>query len=95
MAFPAILPMLKDERWYVVRNMVTILGEIGSAEAVNALQTTARHPEPKVRKEVIKAFMKINTHAAENTLISLMDDDDEDVVKQAIYSWGPTAPRQR
>lgn len=93
MAIPAILPMLKDERWYVVRNMVTILGEIGSAEAVNALQTTVRHPEPKVRKEVIKAFMKINTHAVENTLISLMDDDDEDVVRQAIYSLGANRSR--
>jgi len=87
-AIPALLPMLKDERWYVVRNMVTILGEIGSAEAVNALQMTARHPEPKVRKEVIKAFLKINTSAGENTLISLMDDVNEDVVKQAIHSLG-------
>lgn len=87
-AVPAILPMLKDERWYVVRNMVTILGEIGSAEAANALQTTAQHPEPKVRKEVIKAFMKLNTQAAETTLISLMKDVDADVVRQAIFSLG-------
>jgi len=87
-AIPAIIPMLKDERWYVVRNMVTILGEIGSAETVNALQLTAKHPEPKVRKEVIKSFLKINTQAIENTLISLIDDEDEDVVRQAIFSLG-------
>lgn len=92
-AIPALLAMLKDERWYVVRNMVTILGEIGSAEAVSALQMTARHPEPKVRKEVIKAFLKINTTAGENTLISLMNDDDGDVVKQAIHSLGAIRSR--
>jgi len=87
-AIPAILPMLKDERWYVVRNMVTILGEIGSTETVGALQMTARHPEPKVRKEVIKAFLKIKSPAVENTLISLIADEDGDVVRQAIYSLG-------
>jgi len=87
-AIPAILPMLKDERWYVVRNMVTILGEIGSAETVGALQQTARHPEPKVRKEVIKSFLKINSPTIENAFISLIDDEDEDVVRQAIFSLG-------
>ena len=87
-AIPALLPMLKDERWYVVRNTVTILGEIGSAETVSALQQTASHPEPKVRKEVIKAFLKINTPAIENTLISLIADENEDVVRQTIFSLG-------
>jgi HEAT repeat protein len=87
-AIPALIPMLKDERWYVVRNIVTILGEIGSIEAFSALQTAARHPEPKVRKEIIKAFLKINPQAAEQTLISLIADEDGDVVRQAIYSLG-------
>ncbi len=92
-AVPALLPMLKDDRWYVVRNMVTILGAIGSADAVSALQMTARHPEPKVRKEVIKAFLKINSTAGENTLISLTDDPDDDVVRQAIHSLGAIRSR--
>lgn len=87
-AIPALVPMLKDERWYVVRNIVTILGEIGSAEALSALQQTARHPEPKVRKELIKALLKISPQAAEQTLIFFIDDEDRDVVHQAIYSLG-------
>jgi len=87
-AIPALLPMLKDDRWYVVRNMVTILGEIGSPEAVKALQISARHPEPKVRKEIIKAFMKINGSAGESALLTLMEDEDEEVVKQAIHALG-------
>jgi len=87
-ALPALIPMLKDERWYVVRNMVTILGEIGSVEAVSALQMVVRHPEPKVRKEIIKSLLKINSQGAEHTLISLIDDEDVDVVWQAIYSLG-------
>lgn len=85
---PALIPMLKDERWYVVRNMVTILGEIALPDALKALQETAVHPEAKVRKEVIKALLKISTSGAEGTLIKLLDDSDGDVARQAVYSLG-------
>jgi HEAT repeat protein len=92
-ALPALIPMLKDERWYVVRNMVTILGEIGSVEAVSALQLVVRHPEPKVRKEIIKALLKINSQGATQTIISLLADEDQEVVWQAIYSLGTIRSR--
>ena len=52
-----------------------------------------RHPEPKVRKEIIKALLKINSQGAEQTLISLLADEDEDVVWQAIYSLGTIRSR--
>ncbi len=90
---PAIITMLKDERWYVVRNMVTILGEIAAPDSLNALQITARHPEPKVRKEVIKSLLKISPQAADKTLIELLKDQDNDVVRQAIYSLGAIRSR--
>ena len=73
--------------------MVTILGEIRSAESINALQLTARHPQPKVRKEVIKSLLKIGPQAADATLISLLEDPDNDVVRHAIYSLGAIRSR--
>lgn len=85
---PALVAMLRDERWYVVRNMVTILGEITSAEAVKALQSTAKHPEAKVRKEVVKSLLKIAPRAGEAILITMLDDVDRDVVRQVIFSLG-------
>jgi HEAT repeat protein len=80
--------MLKDERWYVVRNMVTLLGEITSPESVKALKMTAHHPEAKVRKELVKSLAKIAPQAGENTLITMLDDLDRDVVRQVIFSLG-------
>jgi len=87
-AISAIVPMLKDERWYVVRNMVTILGEVHAPEAVKALKMTAHHPEAKVRKEVVKSLAKIAPQSGEHTLISMLDDLDRDVVRQVIFSLG-------
>jgi HEAT repeat protein len=87
-AIAAIVPMLKDERWYVVRNMVTLLGEINSPESVKALKMTVQHPEAKVRKEVVKSLAKVAPQAGEYTLISMLADLDRDVVRQVIFSLG-------
>lgn len=87
-AIAAIVPMLKDERWYVVRNMVTLLGEINSPESVKALKMMVQHPEAKVRKEVVKSLAKVAPQAGEYTLISMLADLDRDVVRQVIFSLG-------
>jgi len=87
-AIAALVSMLKDERWYVVRNMVTILGEIASPDSLRALQQTAIHPEAKVRKEVVKSLVKIAPQACENTLVSMLADSDREVVRQVIFSLG-------
>lgn len=87
-AIAALVPMLKDERWYVVRNMVTILGEIACPESLRALQQAAMHPEAKVRKEVVKALVKIGPQGGENTLVAMLADSDREVVRQVIFSLG-------
>lgn len=87
-AIAALVPMLKDERWYVVRNMVTILGEITGADSLRALQQTATHPEAKVRKEVIKSLVRIAPQAGENTLVAMLADSDREVVRQVVFSMG-------
>lgn len=93
-AVPAILSMLKDERWYVVRNMVTILGEIGSISALKPLQQAIWHPETKVRKEVVKSLLKISPQGAEISVIELLGDNDPEVVRQAVYSLGAMRSHQ-
>lgn len=92
-AIPALASMLKDERWYVVRNMVTILGEIASPESLRALQQVAAHPEAKVRKEVVKSLARIAPHFGDAGLIAMLADSDRDVVRQVIFSLGALRSR--
>ena len=49
-------PYLADSRWYVVRNTVFILGQIGGAEVVDLLQVAAQHVDPRVRRQVIQSL---------------------------------------
>lgn len=47
---------LQDSRWYVVRNIIYILGKIGDKAAVDYLLKTVNHSDMRVRKEGIKAL---------------------------------------
>lgn len=49
---------LDDGRWFVVRNLVTILGRVASPEAATHLIALLDHPEPAVRREVIRSLIQ-------------------------------------
>lgn len=87
-AVPHVVEMLKDERWYVVRNMATILTEIGGPEEVQALGESLHHEEPRVRREVLRALTKIKGHQAASMVLEALYDNDEGVRRQAILSVG-------
>jgi HEAT repeat protein len=80
--------MLQDERWYVVRNMVAILGEIGRRECVAAMKATANHDDQRVRKEAIRSLVKIGGKEAEAIIIGLLADRNQAIVRQSILSLG-------
>jgi HEAT repeat protein len=58
-AVPAILENLSDSRWFVVRNMVTILGSLGLPDLAPHVATVLTHPDLRVKKEAIKALSKL------------------------------------
>jgi HEAT repeat protein len=93
-AAPPLLPLLKDQRWFVVRNMVAILGELRLPDTVISLQKPLYHADQRVRKEAVRALMKIGGEPAENMLIALLDDPDEGIVRHAILSLGLMHSRQ-
>jgi len=47
---------LADSRWYVVRNTVFVLGQIGGESVLPMLQVAAHHPESRVRRAVVQAL---------------------------------------
>src|SRR4030066_2603318 len=67
-AVPAILDNLNDSRWYVIRNMVTILGNLGIPELAPEIVTTLSHPDLRVKKEAIKGLSKLPHPAAVKAL---------------------------
>lgn len=87
-AVPILLNMLADGRWFVVRNISAVLGEIASPEAVPGLIRCLRHSDSRVCKEAIRSLAKIGGREAELALIGLLHQDDESLYPQVINSLG-------
>ena len=50
---------LHSDKWYVVRNIIVVLGKIADSWSLEYLTKTLTHPDPRVRKEVIKTLAGI------------------------------------
>jgi hypothetical protein len=71
-----LAPWLADPRWYVVRNIVHILGWIGGERTIGLLETAMRHPEPRVRQEVIAALGQADPEQARPLLLDALEGAD-------------------
>jgi len=85
-AIPEIVRRFSDRNWYVVRNMVRILREIGTEKAMRYLNTPLKHEDPRVRKEVVYALSSIGGKEALR-LISLMTDDPDGEVRRGAIRY--------
>ncbi len=67
-AHQAIIPGLKDKRWYLVRNLLIILGQQPELSSMKAIQHLTNHPHPKVRQEVLRILFRLNPATANRLL---------------------------
>ncbi len=70
---------LYDNKWYVVRNIILILGKIADTKAIEYLTKTLSHTDQRVRKEAVKAMGSIGGTAILPHLKSTLEDSDPSV----------------
>jgi HEAT repeat protein len=68
---------ISDKRWYVVRNLVSVIGSVGSEEGIRLLKQIAKHRDLRVRKEILKSLFKISGSQSGELLISFLQDEDK------------------
>jgi hypothetical protein len=78
-----VISRTDDPRWYVVRNLVTIMGRTADPQAVTALVSLVRHPEPQVRKELVRALVTAAGGDALPHVRALANDGDPEVRRAA------------
>ncbi len=82
---PTLLaPWLNDPRWYVVRNVVHILGWVGGPGVVPLLQTAVRYPDPRVTAEVVTALQGVELRLARPVLIRALEGADTKLFCQIL-----------
>ncbi len=60
-AVPSILSRIEGQRWFFLRNLCFLLGEIGAPAGIPPLVGMLSAREPKVRREAVQALGKIRT----------------------------------
>jgi HEAT repeat protein len=85
---PELGARLTDHRWYLVRNVVAILGSTHSSEALPFLQRTLRHSDARVRRETIRALAGIRGPLAGSMLAAALNDADAQNVQAAARYLG-------
>ena len=82
---------LADERWYFVRNLVLIIGEVGDSRFIPHLEATLSHEDPRVRTETVLALMNMQDEAVADQLIKATHDSDQEVRLFATSLLGSAA----
>ncbi len=79
-----LAPWLSDQRWYVVRNIVHILGWIGGPGVVGLLQVALRNPEARVRSQVVAALAQVDLKLARPLLVRALEGADTRLFCQVL-----------
>ena len=89
-ATPSLLNMLRDKRWYVLRNAAELLGELPSPEAEAPLAKLLKHKDERVRRSAAVSLGKIATDNAFAALRAALRDESAEVrlvAATALGSW--------
>jgi len=83
-----IVPFLGDRRWFLVRNVVYILGRIGKEQAIPTFQKALLHREMRVRREAVQALGFIGGPKAFPLLVKALQDGDVRIRCAAALNLG-------
>jgi hypothetical protein len=87
-AVPALLDLIHDTRWFIVRNICAILGTIANHDAAKALARCLHHNDLRVRKEAIRSLAQLGGRDAEIAILGILRSADSALHAQAIASLG-------
>jgi HEAT repeat protein len=87
-AAPEAIKHLKDNRWYVKRNMLFILTEIRSSEGLPDAKTLCHHENPKVSFQAIKYLLRMDDPYGVTALREYLRKGSGDIVRQALLLAG-------
>jgi hypothetical protein len=86
-AIPTLLSALSSPTWYLVRNALTLLAELGDASCLPAIVPLLNHPEPRVRRTAVRALWKLGGSAAEPYLLGRMKETDAEAMEELLFAF--------
>jgi len=87
-AYPFLVDALRSPTWYVVRNALNVLGDIGTPAQAEPIARALGHGDPRVRRAAARALGKIGGPDAERLLVGAMNDRDPETQAEVLLCLG-------
>jgi len=82
--------MVHSSKWYVVRNAITLLGDLRLDAGLSILEGLTAHPDQRVRRTLIRALAMIGGEKAVTPLLKLTRDPVTALRRPAVKALGAT-----
>ncbi len=82
--------MTRSDKWYVVRNAITLLGDLRLEAGLNTLDVLTAHPDQRVRRALIRSLAMIGGKKAVAPLVKLTKDPVKALRRPAVKALGAT-----
>ncbi len=85
---PASIGLLGDHRWYMIRNILSLLRHVGEGLTLEVLQNALMHEDSRVRVEAIKCVSDLGSDIPPSLVERVLADEDLKVAEMAIGIFG-------
>lgn len=83
-----LFELVRDARWYVARNAVALLGEMGVEQSDSAILPLLQHDDDRIRIAAARALVRLGTVKALHGLHNVITDGNAEVRRIAAVSYG-------
>ena len=93
-ALPALYEGLDSPAWYLVRNTLNLLGDLGDAGALSEVERCLGHPDQRVKRAAVRTLWKVCGPAAVPNLLGLIPSADPETQAEIIFALGQLRSKQ-
>jgi hypothetical protein len=86
-ALPAVLDGLHSPAWYLVRNTLNLLADMGGATATQAVEGALDHPDIRVRRTAVRALWKVGGGASVPRLLEILPASDPETQMEIMFGF--------
>ncbi|MHB9001933.1 MAG: HEAT repeat domain-containing protein, partial [Thermoanaerobaculia bacterium] len=79
---------LASPTWYVVRNAVTILGDLTAVDLIDDIGATLKHDDARVRRAAARSLSRLGGLAAEGMLLEALPINDAETQVEILHAIG-------
>lgn len=87
-AIPALQEGLRSPTWYLVRNTLNLLADMGDAGLLNDVVGCLRHADGRVRRSAVRALWKLGGPAGGKHLLACLPGTDPETQMEILFGLG-------